>query len=78
LKAAIHIRGPRSDERNEDRFVLCEQELEVAFQALIWKAIQAGWDEGKACVAIASLADQYILAMQCNERVAASIRKIRI
>ena len=74
----MHIRGPRSDDRNEDRFVLCERELEAAFQALIWKAIQAGWDEGEACVAIASLADHHILAMQCNEVTAASIRKIRL
>lgn len=72
------IRGPRSSERDEDRFVLCEQELEGAFQELIWKAIQAGWDEGEACVAIASLADHHILAMQCNEETAASIRKIKL
>lgn len=72
------IRGPRSDERDEERFLLCEQELEAAFQELIWKAIQAGWDEGEACVAIASLADHHILAMRCNEQVAASIRKIKL
>ncbi len=72
------IRGPRSDERNEDRFVLCEQELEAAFQELIWKAIQAGWNEGEACVAVASLADHHILAMQCNEQVAASISKVKL
>ncbi|WP_421579394.1 hypothetical protein [Shinella sp. M31] len=74
----MEIRGPRSDERNEDRFLLCEQELEDAFQKLIWQAIQAGWDEGEACVAIASLADHHVLAMQCNERTAASIRKIKL
>lgn len=72
------IRGPRSDERNEDRFVLCEQELEAAFQELVWKAIQAGWNEGEACVAVASLADHHILAMQSNERTAASIRKVNL
>jgi len=74
----MEILGPRSDERNEDRFVLCEHELEEASQELIRKATQAGWDEGEACVAIASLADHHILAMQCNERTAASIRKIRL
>lgn len=71
------IRGPRSDEHNEDRFLLCEQELEAALQELVWKAIQAGWDEGEACVAIASLADHHLLAMQCNDHTAASIRKIK-
>lgn len=71
------IRGPISDKRREDRFLLCEQELEAAFQEMIWKAIQAGWDEGEACAAIASLADHHILAMHCNEKTAASIRKIK-
>lgn len=71
------IRGPRSEARGEDRFLLCEQELEAAFQQLIWKAIQAGWDEGEACVALASLADHHILAMQCNDQTASAIRKIK-
>lgn len=63
------IRGPRSAERDEDRFLLCEQELEAAFQELIWKAIQAGWDEGEACVAVASLADHHILALTENDEI---------
>jgi hypothetical protein len=67
------IRGPRSDERGEDRFVQCELELEAAFQALVWKAVAAGWDEGEACVAIASLADHHVLAMQCNDLVTQQI-----
>ena len=74
----MEILGPRSTERDEDRFLLCEEELEAAFQELIWKAVQAGWDEGEACVAIASLADHHVLAMQCNERTAACIRKIKL
>ncbi|WP_421581151.1 hypothetical protein [Shinella sp. M31] len=74
----MEILGPRSTKRDEDRFLLCEEELEAAFQELIWKAVQAGWDEGEACVAIASLADHHVLAMQCNERTAASIRKIKL
>jgi hypothetical protein len=65
----MEIGGPRSDERGEDRFVHCELELEAAFQALVCKAIAAGWDEGEACVAIASLADHHVLAMQCNDLV---------
>lgn len=71
------IRGPRSDERIEDRFLLCEQYLEAAFHELIWKAIQAGWDEGEACVALTSLADHHILALKCNDRTSASIRKLK-
>lgn len=74
----MDIRGPISSERDEDRFLLCEQELEAAFQELVWRAVRAGWDEGEACVALASLADHHILAMQCNEQVAASIRKLRL
>jgi hypothetical protein len=63
------VRGPRSQERGEDRFVQYELELEAAFQALVWKAVAAGWDEGEACVAIASLADHHVLAMQCDDLV---------
>lgn len=63
------VRGPRSQERGEDRFVQCELALEAAIQALVWKAVEAGWDEGEACVAIASLADHHVLAMQCNDLV---------
>ncbi|WP_313665762.1 hypothetical protein [Shinella sp.] len=74
----MDIRGPISSERNEDRFLLCEQELEAAFQELVWRAVRAGWDEGEACVALASLADHHILAMQCDHQVAASIRKLKL
>jgi hypothetical protein len=69
----MEIGGPRSEERGEDRFVQCELELEAAFQALVWKAVAAGWDEGEACVAIASLADHHVLAMQCNDLVTEQI-----
>jgi hypothetical protein len=66
----MNIRGPTSEERGEDR---CELELEATFQALVWKAVAAGWDEGEACVAIASLADHHVLAMQCNDLVTEQI-----
>ena len=74
----MEIRGPRSDERDEDRFVLCEQEIEAAFQELVWQAVRAGWDEGEACAAIASLADHHILALNANEETWFSIRKIKL
>jgi hypothetical protein len=70
------ITGPRSDERTPDRFLMCEEALEAEFQALVWKAVKAGWDEGEAAVAIASLADHHILAMHYDDRTWASIRKI--
>jgi hypothetical protein len=63
----MKINGPRSDERGEDRFV----------QALVWKAMDAGWGEGEACAAIASLADHHVLAMQCNDIVSGEIAEAR-
>lgn len=69
----MDIRGPSSSERDEDRFLLCEQALETAFQELVWRAVRAGWDEGETCVALASLADHHILAMERNVSRAASI-----
>ena len=71
------MNGPRSEERGEDRFVQCEQDLDAEFQALIWRAIKAGWDEGEAAVAVASLADHHILAMQANHHTQLLLDKIR-
>lgn len=70
------ISGPRSNQNHEDRFLQCEEDLEADFQKLVWKALQAGWDEGEACVAIASLADHHILAMECNEKTKAAIQTL--
>jgi hypothetical protein len=63
------IRGPRPTGEAEDRFLQCEEALEAEFQALVRKAIKAGWDEGEACVAIASLADHHILSLVSNDDV---------
>lgn len=71
------ILGPQQNDTPQDRFLRCEEDLEAAFQALIWKAMQAGWDEGEACAAIASLADHHILAMRENDKTETSIRKIK-
>jgi hypothetical protein len=70
------ITGPKSDERTPDRFLQCEDALEAEFQALVWKAVKAGWDEGEAAVAIASLADHHILSMRYDDETLASIRKL--
>ncbi|ANH03605.1 hypothetical protein shn_05870 [Shinella sp. HZN7] len=71
------ITEPRATSSQQDRFLQCEEALEAEFQALVWKAIKAGWDEGEACAAIASLADHHILAIDCNNRTSVSIRKLR-
>jgi hypothetical protein len=71
------ISGPSHSHSQQDRFLECEEDLETEFQALVWRAIKAGWDEGEACAAIASLADHHILAIDCNNRTSASIRKLR-
>ena len=71
------IFGPRPTEQPRDRFLQCEEDLEAEFQALVWKAVHAGWDEGEACVAIASLADHHIVALHCNDRISASIRTLK-
>jgi hypothetical protein len=54
----------------------CEEALEAEFQALVWKAVAAEWDEGEACVAIASLADHH-MAMHFGEQTSAAIRKLK-
>lgn len=71
------LSGPSHSNSQQDRFLECEEDLETEFQAPVWKAIKAGWDEGEACAAIASLADHHILALDCNARTEASIRKLK-
>lgn len=73
----MQMSGPRQNQCPEGRFTRCEEDLEASFQALLWKAIAAGWDEGEACAAIASLADHHILSLGCNAGTEASIRKLK-
>jgi len=63
------IHGPRPTEQPEDRFLQCEEDLEAEFQSLVCRALKAGWDEGEACTAIASLADHHILATLADDEV---------
>lgn len=65
--SGMTMSGPRPDQCPEDRFLACEQDLEAEFQALVFNALKAGWGEGEACVAIASLADHHILALIAND-----------
>ncbi|SOC38946.1 hypothetical protein SAMN05892877_105342 [Rhizobium subbaraonis] len=51
--------------------------LEASFQNLVWRAVQAGWDEEEASTAIAMLADHHILAMEYNRRTDASVKRAR-
>ena len=71
----MQVQGPIPTDQPEDRFLRCEEALEPGFQALVRKAIEAGWNETEACAAIACLADHHMLAGECNERTDASIRK---
>jgi hypothetical protein len=60
-----------------DRLVECEEALEASFQELVWRAVQAGWDEEEAATALAMLADHHVLAMEYNRRTEASVKKAR-
>ena len=71
------ISGPQLTGHPQDRVLEREQDLEAEFQALVWRAVKAGWDEGEACVAIASLADHHILSLGCNEKADEMMRKLR-
>lgn len=60
------ISGPKLDCEYPDRFVGCEQAIEAELQALIARAMDAGWDEMEACSAILSLADHHVLGLLAN------------
>lgn len=51
-----------------DRLLDCEEALEAKLQALVWEAVQSGWDEIEVCTAIATLADHHILAVAENRK----------
>lgn len=72
----MDISGPRSGSEPADRFLECEEALEAGFQTLVRNAVEAGWSEEEACVAIASLADHHFLSSACNFQTDALIRKI--
>jgi hypothetical protein len=70
------IVSPRTPDRPE-RLIECEEALEGALQDLVWRAMQAGWDEDEACNAIASLADHHILAMYEQPETEKPLRKAK-
>lgn len=57
------ILSPRSTDP-PDRLVECEQALKPSFQQLISQAVRAGWDEEEASTALATLADNHVLALE--------------
>lgn len=70
------IPSPQSPD-TPDRLIECEQALEAAFQELISRAVQAGWDEEEASTALAMLADNHVLAIEENRRMEAALKRAR-
>lgn len=70
------IPPPRTPD-TPDRLVECEQALEASFQELVWRAVQAGWDEEEASTALAMLADNHVLAIEANRKTQAAIKRAR-
>jgi len=58
-----------------DRLTECEEAIEAAFQELVWRAMQAGWDEVEVCTAVAMLADHHILAACDNQKNAKGVKR---
>lgn len=53
-----------------DRLTDCQEAVEGELQDLVWRAIQAGWDEVEVCTALATLADHHILAIMEHRKTA--------
>lgn len=49
-----------------DRLIECKEACEEIFQEVVWRAMQAGWNEVEVCTAIAVLGDHHILAAYEN------------
>ncbi|GAB1584050.1 hypothetical protein PPNSA23_39930 [Phyllobacterium phragmitis] len=70
------IPPPKLPADDPDRCLECQEALEIAFQDLIERAVNAGWNEAEACNAIIELADHHALAMIENDFLAEQIAAI--
>lgn len=67
------IPPPKRPAGDPDRFLECQESLEVAFQSLIARAVEAGWTEAETCAAVIELTDHHMLAMVENDYIAEQI-----
>lgn len=64
------FRGPRPSMDISDRIGECEFDLETAFVALVDEAVATGWKPTEVTMAITGLADNYMLGLAENRRLA--------
>ena len=52
---------------NSDRFILCQEAMEAAFQDVAAAAIAAGWERGEVATALVEFADNNALSFLANQ-----------
>lgn len=73
----MKIPNPGKSPADPDRFLTCEEALQPSFDALVERAVAAGWNVNETLVALTSLADHAMLARTCNAETEAAIERAR-
>jgi hypothetical protein len=60
------IARPFVTDDDTDRHIRCQDALQVAFRDLVSAATFVGWSEREVVLAIADLADNYLLSVEAN------------
>jgi len=72
----MFVPSPRPGTSPSDHFLECQESLEPYFNAMIGRAVNAGWDEIVATEAAISLAEKHGLAHFANAEVTRMIKRL--
>lgn len=60
-----------------DRFLECQDAMDIAFQDLANRAVAAGWSEREVAAALVDLADNHMLMHDANADTEAALAKLK-
>ncbi|GLS20154.1 hypothetical protein GCM10007874_31710 [Labrys miyagiensis] len=69
------MRGPKRETAISDRLLECQEDMEAATTIVIETAMRVGWTEAEVCLALQELADNRLIATQCNAAMDAAIKR---
>ncbi|CAN7682189.1 hypothetical protein LJR098_002219 [Rhizobium sp. LjRoot98] len=62
------IKAPRITFDHPDRFLSCQEQIDVAARDMLAAAVRAGWTEQEATAALVEVADNRMLAHIANQK----------
>lgn len=73
----MHIEPPHIDHGNVERFMSCQDALQLSFRSLALSAVDAGWSPGEVAAALVELADNHLLTLIATGQVEGHVRKAK-